>query len=116
MISGRTVTVLRPSAATADRFGNEVPGAAVPETVDNVLVSSGPTDDLEASRREGVVVALTLHFPKGYTESLRGCSVALTGEYEGTYRVIGDRAPYMVENCPEGVPWNRPVEVEAVHG
>lgn len=114
MIRGRTVTVLRPSAATADRFGNAVPGAAVPETVDNVLIAPGSTAELDESRPEGVDVVLTLHFPKGYAESLRGCSVALSGEYEGEYRVIGDPKPYQDENCP--TPWHMPVEVEAVDG
>jgi hypothetical protein len=114
MIRGTAVTVLRPSAPTVDRLGNEVPGEPVPEVVENVLVVPGATADMEASRPAGVTVALTLHFPKAYAASLRGCSVELAAPWAGTYRVIGDPQPYMDDNTP--TPWNRPVEVEVAHG
>lgn len=114
MISGTTVTVLRPGPPTRDRFGNDVPGEDVPETVDDVLVASGTTEDMEASRPEGVTVALTLHFPKGYGASLRGCKVRLGAPWNGTYRVIGDPGPYMDANTPGR--WNRPVMVEVADG
>lgn len=111
---GISVTVLRPSAPTTDRLGNEVPGEPAREVVENVLVAPGATEDMEASRPDGVTVALTLHFPKTYTASLRGCSVELAAPWAGTYRVVGDPRPYMDGNTP--APWNRPVEVEVAHG
>jgi hypothetical protein len=114
MISGTTVTVLRPTAPTVDRFNDEVPGQPDREVVENVLVVPGETAELAASRPEGARVALTLHFPKAYTASLRGCSVELAAPWAGTYRVIGDPRPYMDANTP--TPWNRPVEVEVAHG
>lgn len=114
MITGTTVTVLRPTAQRPDRFGNVTYGTPTSETVDNVLIAPGATSDLEAGRPEGVQVAYTLHFPKTYSASLEGCSVVLPAPWSGTYRVIGDPSPYMDENTP--TPWHMPVEVEAAHG
>lgn len=114
MISGITVTVLRPGAPTLSRFGNEIPGEPTEETVPDVLIAPGSTSDLDASRPNGVEVAYTLHFPKDYAETLEGCSVALPAPYSGTYRVIGNPSAYMNANTPGK--WNRPVEVEAAHG
>lgn len=108
---GIEVTVLRPTRTT-DRLGNEVDGEPEREQVENVLVAPGPTADMEASRPDGVTVALTLHFPKTYTASLEGCSVELPEPWEGTYHVIGNPMPYM--RSPGQ--WNRPVEVEMAHG
>ena len=114
MISGITVTVLRPGVPTVSRFGNEIPGETTEETVPNVLVAPGSTSDLDASRPNGVTVAYTLHFPKDYAGVLEGCSVALPAPYSGIYRVIGNPSAYMDANTP--TEWNRPVEVEAAHG
>lgn len=114
MIRGVEVTVLRPPAESADRFGNIAYGEPEAEAVGNVLVAPGASADLEASRPEGVTVAYTLHFPKTYAETLEGCSIALPAPYSGTYRVIGDPRPYMDVNTPGA--WDRPVEVEAAHG
>lgn len=108
---GIEVTVLRPTRTT-DRLGNEVDGEPEREQVENVLVAPGPTADMEASRPDGVTVALTLHFPKTYTASLEGCSVELPEPWEGAYHVIGNPMPYM--RSPGQ--WNRPVEVEMAHG
>lgn len=110
-IRGIAVTVLRPSR-TIDRLGNEVDGEPEEETVDNVLVVPGATADMEASRPDGVGVALTLHFPKTYAASLEGCSVRLPAPWEGVFKVIGSPMPYM--RSPTA--WNRPVEVEEAHG
>ena len=84
MIRGAEVTVLRPGAPTRDRFGNDVPGEAVSETVPGVVIAPGATADMEASRPEGVTVAYTLHFPKTYTATLEGCSVTLPAPWGGT--------------------------------
>ena len=108
---GITVTVLRPTRET-DRLGNEVDAAPVEELVDNVLVAPGATADMEAARPDGTSVALTLHFPKTYTESLEGCFVRLPAPWEGVYSVIGNPMPYMASPTA----WNRPVEVAEAHG
>lgn len=116
MIGGVAVTVLRPVPAGRDRLGNPAYGKPVREVVGDVLIQPGPTKDLEASRPEGVTVALTLHFPKAFEGSLEGCVVELPAPWsrEGGYRVIGDPQPYMEGLCPTR--WNRTVEVEAAHG
>lgn len=115
MISGTTIKVKHPVGLTGTtRFGNANTSWTTWETVGNVLVSPGSTDDLEASRPEGVQVAYTLHFPKGYATSLEGAIVELPAPWAGQYRVVGDPRPYMDANCP--TPWHLPVEVEAAHG
>lgn len=113
MIRGVDVVVNVPRPGVIDRFGNSVVAYSA-ETVSNVLVSPGATQDLEASRPEGVEVALTLHFPKSFTSSLEGCIVTLPYPWEGDYRVIGDPKPYIDADTP--TPWHTTVEVEAAHG
>ena len=113
MIIGASIVVNRPYQAGTDRFNNVVYGQTG-ETVDDVLISPGSTELLDASRPEGVSVAYTLHFPKTYTESLEGCTVELPAPWTGEYRVIGDPRAYMDANCPTR--WNRPCEIEAAHG
>ena len=115
MIRGVTVQVLRPTEeSTHDRFNNVVYGAAVTENVSNVLVSPGATENLEASRPEGVSVAYTLHFPKTYTADLEGCFITLPEPWAGTYAVIGKPTPYIDVDTP--TPWHMPCEVAAAHG
>lgn len=114
MIRGVSVDVMRPVAGVRDRFGNATVGSVSTETVSNVLVSPGSTLDLEASRPEGVEVAYTLHFPRWYVDSLKGCSVELPEPWAGVYRVIGDPKPYIDANTP--TPWHMPVEVERANG
>lgn len=116
MIRGITATVYKPKEAAKDRLGNTTKTWESVK-VDNVLVSPLSGEDLETSRPEGVNVALTLHFPKSFTASLKGCEVALPAPWalaHGRYRVIGDPMPYIDANVPNA--WNRPVNVEAVHG
>lgn len=116
MINGVDVTVLRSVASGEDRFGNPTHGTTT-ETVSDVLVAPGATSDMEASRPEGVTVAYTLHFPRGYESSLEGCSVVLPDPWDNGgkgYRVIGDPRPYMDVNCPGQ--WHMAVEVEDAHG
>lgn len=112
LLPSTSVTVLRPNPTGAtDPFGAPVEGEPVEEAVDGALVTPGATADLDASRPEGVRVAYTVHFPKGYGKSLRGCSVVIGGE---GYRVIGDPKPYMGDGVPG--PWDMAAEVEAVDG
>lgn len=107
-----TVTVLRPNLTGAtDPFGDPVEGEPVEEAVGGVLITPGATADLDASRPDGVRVAYTIHFPKGYGKSLRGCSVVIGGK---PYRIVGDPKPYMDEGTPG--PWAMAAEVEAVDG
>ena len=114
MIRGVAVTVKRPSEPTADRFGNAIAGTPTEEAVTDVLVASPSTLDMEAARENGVELALTLHFPKGYSSPLRGCTVVLPAPWAGEYRVVGDPRPYMDANTPTR--WHMPVNVEAADG
>ena len=114
MLRGVSVTIVRPVAGAADRLGNATITGVEREVVDNVLVAPGDTTESDASRPNSVTAALTLHFPKSYAASLRGCEVELPAPWGGTYRVIGDPMPYMSENTPGQ--WNRPVSVEVAHG
>lgn len=114
MLSGRTVIVVRPGDTWKDRLGNDRDGEPTRTTVENVIVQRGASADLEASRPDGVTVAFTLHFPKAFADSLRGCSVELPEPWEGTYRVIGDPQFYDPNMTP-GDWWN-PVEVERSDG
>ena len=120
MIRGVSVVVHHPTEVVVDtqvqrdRFGNVVRGVPTDETVDNVLVSPGSTADLEAARPEGVRVAYSLHFPRGYSGELEGCSITLPAPWSQTVRVIGNPKPYIDVDTP--TPWNLPVECEVAHG
>lgn len=116
MISGATVTVKRPGEPSTDRLGNVVPGKPTTETVDDVLIAAPTVDDMEAARANGVTLAYTLHFPKPYARSLRGCTVVLPEPWDNGkgYRVVGDPRPYMDANTPTR--WHMPVNVEAADG
>lgn len=104
------VTVVRP-CRTRDELGDIVDESSERDVVPGVLVAPGTTSDLDASRPEGIAVALTLHFPKTYTPPLNGCYVEVRGE---TYAVVGDPQPYTAENTPGS--WNRAVEVTRTDG
>lgn len=104
------VTVIR-RTVERDELNDEVAVTVEREDVTNVLVTPGTTTDLDASRPEGVTVALTLHFPKTYTKALKGCLVEVRG---ATYAIVGDPQPYTPENTPGE--WNRPAEVTRTDG
>ena len=113
-IVGVNVTILRPTSGGIDRLGNKIKGEPERIEVSNVLVSPGPTNDMEAARPDGTVVAYTLHFPKTYTGSLRNCLVELPSPWAGVYRVLGDPREYIDANTP--TQWHMPVEVEDANG
>ena len=113
MITGVTIEVQRPIKGAADRFGNETT-TYQRERVCNVLVSPGSTSDMEAARPDGVTVAYTLHFPKTFTGSLKGCEIELPAPWSGVYRVIGDPREYIDANTP--TKWHIPVQVEDANG
>lgn len=113
MIRGVDVTVMRPYESGTDRFNNAVYGMTG-ESVGNVLVAPGGTQDLEAARPEGVHVDYTLHFPRGYEGDLEGCDVVLPAPWSATCHVVGRPQKYVDANTP--TPWNLPVECEVAHG
>lgn len=110
MLPGEEVVVLRPSV-TRDDLGEPTFGEPVREAVSPVLVQPGATADMAAERPNGDSVAYTLHFPKTYRASLRGCSVEVRGE---VFDVVGDPMPWPEELTPG--PLNRTVEVRRADG
>lgn len=110
-IRGIEVTVIHPNQ-DQDILDEPIGGDGIREKVSNVLVAPGTTKNMDETRPHGVIADLTIHFPKTYTASLRGCSVELPKPWEGTYRIIGDPMPYMRSPGP----WNRPVEVTSHDG
>ena len=113
-IKGGTVSVKPRLRDSRDSFGNYVEAWDKAVTVSNVVIAPGKCDALDATRPEGVTVALNLHFPKSFSGVLRDALVVLDGKWAGTYRVVGDPKPYMDANTPND--WDMPVEVEAVDG
>ena len=92
---GVTVTVLSPSSASSDPFGAPIEEEPVPTQVENVIVDSPDTKDIEqTTRQHGVSCDLVLHYPKTNHESLRGCKVILPAPWGATFEVIGDPMPY----------------------
>lgn len=109
---GETVVVRRPTAGGVDPFGS--PSVVwVEEVVEDVLVAPGPRNDADgAIRPDGKIIAWTLHFPKTFNESLKGCEVRVRGEVPRP--VVGDPKPYTLKNTPTR--WWMPVELEGVDG
>lgn len=114
-LRGVEVEVIRPTQASTDPFGAPVAGEPQAETVANVLVDSPSTSDIESTMRQfGASCDLTLHFPKGYTQGLRGCKVALPAPWSAEFEVMGDPMPYDPALTPGGH-W-MPVNVRRVVG
>lgn len=94
---GETVTVVSFEEGGRDAMNAPVL-REVAEEVADVLVCPGATSDVSASNRpDGTSAAYTLHFPKTFSGSLRGCDVVVRGE---RLRIVGDPRPYTAENCP----------------
>jgi hypothetical protein len=110
LITGESVVVVRRNVSL-DELGEPTEGEPDRETVENVVVAPGATSDLDASRPDGIVVAYSLCFPKGYGKSLRGCSVEVRGT---EYAVVGDPKEYTEANTPGD--WNLTVEVTRTDG
>lgn len=114
-LKGLTVTVLHPVPASTDPFGAPVPGTPAPEDVADVLVDNPTSTDIESTVRQyGVSCDLTLHFPKDYTGSLRGCSVELPAPWSDEFEVMGDPMPYDPALVPTS--YGMPVHVRRVSG
>lgn len=109
LIPTEPVTVIRPSIERDD-LGEPVEVGAEREEV-RCVVCPGATSDMDATRPEGVAVAFTLHFPKTYAGSLRGCSVEVRGE---TYGVVGD--PQRTTEAATPGPFNMAAEVTRADG
>lgn len=97
-------------AAALDDLGEPIEAGASREEV-RCVVCPGATSDMDATRPDGVTVSYTLHFPKTYAGSLRGCSVEVRGT---RYDVVGD--PQRTTEAATPGPWNMAVEVARADG
>lgn len=112
MIKGETVVVHRREQTGVDPGNNPIYESTETE-VEDVIVAPGPRSDVEESTRpDGIEVSWTLHFPKSWTDSLRGAEISVRGGPRSP--VVGDPRPYTNANTPGR--WNRPVELERVDG
>jgi len=112
VIVGETVVVERRLEVGRDP-GNSPIYDLVSEVVEDVLVAPGPRNDVtDSTRPDGVEVRFTLHFPKGYPETLRGARVSVRGG--APLDVIGDPTHYTEANTPGE--WSMPCEVGKVVG
>ena len=108
---GETVTVRIPGTGEADPFGGTTT-TWTETTISDVLVQPGTSADLSDSNRpDGMTVDMTLHFPKTFTQDMRGAVVVVRGH---AYTVVGDPQPYTVADCP--TKWNFPVGVTRSDG
>ena len=109
-----TVTLLvrvRKAAAT-DRLGNEAVEYADAVVVPGCLWAPGTPADVGADRPEGVRVAATAHFPRGWDGYLRGALVSLDGTT--WLRVVGEPMAYPAGAVPG--PWRTYVLLGATDG
>lgn len=74
--------------------------------VSNVVIDPYTYDEMDETRPDGITSSFTLHFPRGYSDDLRGALVTVRGK---EYRVVGDPQPYTEANVPG--PWTMPVKV-----
>lgn len=109
LIPTEQVVVLRPTVERDD-LGEPTLGEPTREPVECV-VCPGATSDMDATRPEGVTVVYTLHFPKTYAGSLRGCSVEVRGT---RYDVVGD--PQRTTGAATPGPFDMAVEVTRADG
>ena len=109
LIPTEAVTVIRPTVERDD-LGEPIEAGASREEV-RCVVCPGATSGMDATRPEGVTVSYTLHFPKTYAGSLRGCSVEVRGT---RYDVVGD--PQRTTEAATPGPWNMAVEVARADG
>ena len=101
-------------------WGNVLSGE-VPETepagmrVENVLVNPSTTtyDRIDDGHPEAIECDLTLYFPRGFDEDLRGARVTVRGT---EYEVIGRPQRYTDSNLPPGCPWNLTAKVVRFDG
>jgi hypothetical protein len=83
--------------------------------VENVLVNPSTTtyDRVDDGHPEAIECDLTLHFPRGFDEDLRGARVTVRGT---EYEVIGSPQRYTDANLPPGCPWNLTAKVVRFDG
>ena len=109
---GQTVQVRFPVEGEPDWGGNVAVSWSDPVDVENVLVAPGDVaEPWDTIRPDGVEVAQTLYFPKGFSGDLRGAQVDAG---LGWLDVIGQPGRYPPALTPTD--WNMKVQVGRVDG
>ena len=106
MIHGETVFVALLTLGAPDRLGNPTKTYSEPVAVSNVVVAPSTGEELGDVRPDGMRSVYTLHFPRGFGQTLRGAKVTVRGK---EYHVMGDPEPYTESNVRG--PWTMPVTV-----
>ena len=102
------------ASAGKDRLGNKVHEHAQSTAVDGCLFAPGISQDLAASKPEGVKVSATVFFPRGWSSRLRGALVST--DEKRWLKVVGDPLEYPCEMLPKGFPYSCAVMLEAYDG
>ena len=110
-----TASVHERDWTATDRLGNGVEAYKKPVDAE-VLVAPANTSDQDAAHPDGVRVALTVHFTKGWADpkALRGAKIELPSPWLGTYAVVGIPEAYAPQLSPLDL--YLPVEVVAYDG
>lgn len=111
MLRGETVRVKTRGEETGRDDYNASTTEEQIEVVDNVLVMPANTDNLDATRPNGVDVQYTLYFPKTYGKPMEIAEVEVRGEW---YKTQGYSDIIDPEQCPTD--WNMVVVVSGTHG
>lgn len=97
LLATETVYVLR-DVVVRDDLGEPTVTDTERVEVPGCIVQPGATSDMDASRPNGVEVAMTVYMADP-GESLRGCRIEARGR---EYGVIGDPQPSTAPNVPGG--------------
>lgn len=97
-----------------DRFGNEVNSYGEPVVCEKCLFAPGAPSDIGDDRPEGVRIAATAYFPRGWAHRLKRALIS----YDGVLwlRVIGEPIDMPSEVTPLNFPWSVQVLLEVADG
>ena len=97
-----------------DRFGNETYGYSEPIAVEGCMFAPATAQDLSIARPEGVEIAATAYFPRGWAQRLRGALVSADKQY--WLAVIGAPVGYPAQMLPPTFPYECSVPLRTYDG
>lgn len=97
-----------------DRFGNETYGYSEPIAVEGCMFAPATAQDLSIARPEGVEIAATAYFPRGWAQRLRGALVSTDKQY--WLAVIGAPVGYPAQMLPPTFPYECSVPLRTYDG
>lgn len=112
MLKGEQVVVLRPSKTAGSGKYNAQTVKWEDEPVDGVLLGTAtPADVQDSTLPNAVSIDLTAYFPRGYSQSLRGCRIRAR---DRVWQVVGDPIPFDGGITPTR--WNLAVNLHRTDG